>query len=62
VEVPATKVIGEILAVAETKGLEGIVSKLSSQPYRSGKNHGWIKVKCQTWREANRDRREMFQR
>jgi hypothetical protein len=26
----------------------------------SGKNRGWIKVKCHAWRAANRDRGEMF--
>jgi ATP-dependent DNA ligase len=40
--------------------LEGIVSKKLNQPYRSGKNPGWIKVKTNTWREANADRGEMF--
>lgn len=52
----------QLLAVAASTGLEGIVSKLGDQPYRSGKNPGWIKVKTATWREANRDRREMFER
>jgi hypothetical protein len=32
------------------------VSKLAYQPSRSGKNPGWIKVKCRAWREANKDR------
>jgi ATP-dependent DNA ligase len=41
-------------------GLEGIVSKRREQPYRSGPNSGWIKVKTATWREANRDRGELF--
>ena len=53
---------GRLLAAAESQGLEGIVSKLSSQPYRSGKNPGWIKVKCRAWREANKDRWELFLR
>jgi bifunctional non-homologous end joining protein LigD len=35
---------GRLLAAAESQGLEGIVSKLTSQPYRSGKNPGWVKV------------------
>jgi bifunctional non-homologous end joining protein LigD len=43
-------------------GLEGIVSKRADAPYRSGKNPGWIKVKCRSWHEANRDRWELFQR
>jgi bifunctional non-homologous end joining protein LigD len=33
-------------------GLEGIVSKLSDAPYRSGRGHDWIKTKCS-------DRQEM---
>jgi hypothetical protein len=40
---------------------EGIVSKLGHQPCRSGKNPGWVKVKCRAWREANRDRWGLFQ-
>jgi bifunctional non-homologous end joining protein LigD len=44
------------------KGLEGIVSKRTDQPYVSGRNRGWIKVKCHAWREANRDRGEMFRK
>jgi bifunctional non-homologous end joining protein LigD len=50
----------KLLKVANAAGLEGVVSKLRSQPYRSGRNPGWIKVKCHDWREANGDRREMF--
>ena len=50
-----------LLRAAETHGLEGVVSKLKADRYRSGKNPGWIKVKTAAWREANRDRREMFQ-
>ena len=46
----------KLLKVANEQGLESIVSKLSYQPYRSGKNPGWIKVKCSTWREGNRER------
>ncbi len=51
-----------LLATAAHMGLEGIVSKLADQPYRSGKNPGWIKVKTKQWRQANRDRWEMFER
>jgi ATP-dependent DNA ligase len=52
----------KLLAAALEHGLEGIVSKMRDQPYRSGKNLGWIKVKTAAWREANRDRWEMFGR
>ena len=51
----------KLLAAANKAGLEGIVSKLANQPYRSGKNPGWIKVKCKAWKEANKDRWEMFE-
>jgi bifunctional non-homologous end joining protein LigD len=52
----------KLLAAALELGLEGIVSKKRDQPYRSGKNVAWIKVKTAAWREANRDRWEMFER
>jgi hypothetical protein len=29
--------------------------KKRDQRYCSGKNLGWVKVKCAAWREANRD-------
>ena len=48
----------QLLTAAARAGLEGIVSKLADQPYRSGKNPGWIKVNTAAWREANRDRWE----
>jgi bifunctional non-homologous end joining protein LigD len=51
----------KLLAAIESMGLEGIVSKLVEQPYRSGKNPGWVKVKSKTWRAANRDRWELFE-
>jgi ATP-dependent DNA ligase len=52
----------KLLAVATKQGLEGIVSKKSNQRYVPGKNPGWIKVKTTTWREANTDRWELFQK
>jgi bifunctional non-homologous end joining protein LigD len=52
----------KLLVVATKQGLEGIVSKKADQPYVSGKNVGWIKVKTATWRGANRGRFELFQR
>jgi bifunctional non-homologous end joining protein LigD len=51
----------KLLAAIESMGLEGTVSKLVEQPYRSGKNSGWIKVKSKAWRAANRDRWELFE-
>jgi ATP-dependent DNA ligase len=52
----------KLLAAAVKFGLEGIVSKRREQPYRAGPNSGWVTVKTAAWREANRDRWEMFQR
>jgi bifunctional non-homologous end joining protein LigD len=52
----------ELLAAADRLGLEGIVSKRCDAPYRSGKQCGWVKVKCETWREANKERWRLFER
>ena len=49
----------KLLAECERLGLEGIVSKRQDQPYRAIRSD-WIKVKTKPWREANRDRRELF--
>jgi hypothetical protein len=35
--------------------LEGIVSKHRDAPHRPGKQCDWIKVKCKTWRAANKE-------
>jgi bifunctional non-homologous end joining protein LigD len=43
-------------------GLEGIVSKKLTSFYRSGPCRSWIKVKTALWREANRERRKLFER
>jgi ATP-dependent DNA ligase len=44
--------------------LDGIVSKRRDAPYRSGKqcSCSWVKVKCATWREANKERWRLFER
>jgi ATP-dependent DNA ligase len=42
--------------------LEGIVSKRRDAPYRSGKQRGWVKIKCATWCEANKERWRLFER
>jgi bifunctional non-homologous end joining protein LigD len=52
----------ELLAGAERMGLEGIVSKKASSLYRSGTKCGWVKVKCPSWREANKERWRRFDR
>ena len=49
-----------LLAEMVRRNMEGIVSKKADQPYRSGRNPGWIKVKTAAWREANAWRREAF--
>jgi bifunctional non-homologous end joining protein LigD len=36
----------ELLAAADSMGLEGIVSKRRSSRYRSGASRSWLKVKC----------------
>ena len=51
----------KLLTAIESMGLEGIVSKLVEQPYRSGKNPGWVKVKSKAWRAGNRDSWEHFE-
>ena len=48
-----------LLAECEKRGIEGIVSKRKDAPYRSGKCD-WVKVKTKVWREANKDRGELF--
>jgi bifunctional non-homologous end joining protein LigD len=52
----------KLLAAAERMGLEGIVSKRRQSVYRSGPTRDWIKVKTAVWREANRDRGELFEK
>jgi len=52
----------KLLASAEKMGLEGIVSKRRDGAYRSGTGCGWINVKTQGWREANRQRWRLFER
>jgi bifunctional non-homologous end joining protein LigD len=52
----------KLLAECERRWLEGIVSKRRDSLYRAGKSSAWIKVKCAAWREANRDRHELFER
>ena len=45
-----------LLRAAGEQGLEGIVSKYRTAPYRSGHTDAWIKVKVPGWTEANRRR------
>jgi ATP-dependent DNA ligase len=42
--------------------LESIVSKRMDSAYRSGPTKDWLKIKTVSWRMANRDRWELFQK
>jgi bifunctional non-homologous end joining protein LigD len=53
---------GVLLAECARRGLEGIVSKRKDAPYRSGMRSGWIKVKTQAWKDANRYRAKLFEK
>jgi len=52
----------KLLEAAAHMNLEGIVSKKRSAPYIAGVGCGWIKVKTQAWREANRERYKLFEK
>ena len=41
-------------------GLEGVVSKLKTSPYSSGRSKEWRKVKTKAWLELNRRRWKVF--
>ena len=49
-----------LLKVTEQMGLEGVVSKRKTAPYRSWPRADWVKVKTKVWREANANRGEQF--
>jgi bifunctional non-homologous end joining protein LigD len=50
----------QLLAECGNRGLEGVLAKRGGSIYRSGRSTSWIKVKCPGWREANRNRGELF--
>jgi bifunctional non-homologous end joining protein LigD len=52
----------KLLEAAERYGLEGVVSKQRSAPYKSGECRDWRKVKTNAWREANRERWRLFEK
>ena len=52
----------KLLDAAERYGLEDVVSKRRSAPYRSDECQDWRKVKTLAWREANRERWRLFER
>lgn len=49
-----------LLARLDKIGMEGIVCKVATQPYVSGRNRSWIKVKCHAWRKAEAERQRLF--
>jgi bifunctional non-homologous end joining protein LigD len=51
---------GVLLAECVRLGLEGIVCKRKDAPYQSGPRSGWIKVKTEEWKDANRYRAKLF--
>ena len=56
---PFTNGLG-LFAECEERGLEGVIAKHINSIYRSGPSSAWIKVKCPTWREANKNRADVF--
>ena len=51
---------GRLLEECGARGLEGVVAKHRNGIYRSGRSTSWIKVKCPAWKEAHRNRGELF--
>jgi bifunctional non-homologous end joining protein LigD len=52
----------KLLDTCQRMNLEGIVSKRRDSAYRSGPTRDWLKIKTATWRAANRDRGELFEK
>jgi bifunctional non-homologous end joining protein LigD len=52
----------KLLHAASQNGLEGIVSKRRMARYVAGSASGWIKVKTDEWRAANRERYKLFEK
>jgi bifunctional non-homologous end joining protein LigD len=50
----------DLFAECEARALEGVIAKHINSVYRSGPSSAWIKVKCPTWREANKNRADVF--
>lgn len=50
-----------LLSACEAHGMEGIVVKRQDEGYHSGRWKGWVKVKTNSWRAANRERHHLFQ-
>ena len=51
---------GRLLEECVARKLEGVVAKHRASIYRSGRSTSWVKVKCPAWKEANRNRGELF--
>jgi ATP-dependent DNA ligase len=52
----------KLLGACHKTGVEGIVSKRLESLYRSGPTRDWLKIKTATWRAANKDRWELFEK
>jgi bifunctional non-homologous end joining protein LigD len=52
----------ELMLAVMQHSMEGVVSKRKNAPYASGSKPEWVKVKSPTWRQANKDRGELFRR
>ena len=50
----------DLFAECEEHALEGVIAKHVNSIYRSGPSSAWIKIKCPTWREANKNRADVF--
>ncbi len=50
----------QLLQRLDKIGMEGVVFKRKEQKYVSGRNRGWVKVKCHAWRHANANRKVLF--
>jgi ATP-dependent DNA ligase len=51
-----------LLDTCQRMNLEGIVSKWRESAYRSGPTRDWVKIKTASWRAANQNRWEMFEK
>jgi bifunctional non-homologous end joining protein LigD len=51
-----------LLAECIRLGLEGIVCKRKDARYRSGARCGWVKIKTEQWKAANRYRAKLFEK
>jgi bifunctional non-homologous end joining protein LigD len=51
-----------LVAECSRRGIEGIVAKRKDTPYRSGTRSGWIKIKCEGWKVADKYRANFFEK